>query len=86
MVALKYWYHTLFHTSTITTPFRDMCSRDPPRMFGYGSLKIPVSKVQYFEEQDRFRLELRGYLFQAQQLMKDKADKHHREVEFMVGD
>ncbi|KAL6567614.1 hypothetical protein OROGR_001282 [Orobanche gracilis] len=41
---------------------------------------------EYLEERDRVLLELKGYLFRAQQMMKAKADKHRRDDEFSVGD
>lgn len=41
---------------------------------------------QYLQERDHVLLELGGDLLKAQQLMKNQADKHHKEVEFEVGD
>lgn len=64
-----------------------MYGRDPPHLFCYGNLRSLVGNVdQYLAEQDWILLELRGYLYRAQQLMKAKADVHRRHVEFEVGD
>lgn len=49
--------------------------------------KTVVGSVdQYLAKLDRLLQELKGYLLRAQQLMKDQANLHRREVHFDVGD
>ncbi|KAL7590494.1 hypothetical protein Lser_V15G40741 [Lactuca serriola] len=41
---------------------------------------------EYLEARDVVLWDLKGYLLRAQQLMKTKADLHHKDEEFSVGD
>ncbi|WZY79054.1 hypothetical protein YC2023_025438 [Brassica napus] len=69
------------------TPFRMVYGREPPRLLDYttGSSKVEAVDVA-LEERDEFLASARERLLNAQNRMKASYDKHHRSVEFGIGE
>ena len=69
------------------TPFRALYGRDPPSLIKYenGSTTNAALEEQLKDRDATLKL-LRDHLHRAQQLMKQRADKSRREVEFAVGE
>lgn len=68
------------------TTFRVVYGRDPPALLRYeqGSTESADLETQLLER-DAMLVEVKKHLTHAQQLMKNNADKHRRDVEFEVG-
>lgn len=84
---IEYCYNTSYHTSLKDTPFRMVYGREPPRLLDYttGSSKVEAVDVA-LEERDEFLASARERLLNAQNRMKASYDKHHRSVEFGIGE
>ena len=69
------------------TPFRALYGRDPPSWvkFENGST-TNVGLEDLLLDRDAALQLLKEHLHRAQQIMKERADKHRREIEFAVGD
>ena len=80
-------YNSAYHSTLKMTPFRALYGRDPPSLIKYenGSTSNAELEVQLQDRDAALRL-LRENLHRAQQLMKERADKSRREVEFQLGD
>jgi hypothetical protein len=61
--------------------------RAPPEMipFQAGSAKV-VAVDRQLRDRDIFFAEIKDRLLQAQTVMKATYDKHHRDMEFAIGD
>lgn len=84
---VEYCYNTSFHTGLKATPFQIVYGRDPPRLVDYtkGSSRVEAVDVA-LEQRDELISMARDRLLAAQQRMKLTYDKHHRQVDFSVGD
>ncbi|KAE9622106.1 putative nucleotidyltransferase, Ribonuclease H [Lupinus albus] len=83
----EYWFNTNYHASSRMTPFKALYGREPPMLLKAGTIPSKVEEVnQLFHQRDGILEELKANLAKAQNLMKQYADKHRRELTFEVGD
>lgn len=82
----EFCYNTSYHSALKATPFQVVYGRPPPAIIPYNEGSAQVAAVDtILRSRDEFLIEIRDRLLQAQQRMKDFYDKHHREVEFDIG-
>lgn len=83
----EYSYNTSVHTSTKLSPFQVVYGRLPPKLLPYVPRTTKVQVVEgYLQDRDLMLKALRTNLFEAQNRMKQFADRHRRDLEFEVGD
>ncbi|KAI0525136.1 hypothetical protein KFK09_004527 [Dendrobium nobile] len=83
----EYWYNTSFHKAAQVTPFKVLYGRDPPTLMPYKSHSTSVSLVeQQLSERDEILGELKKHLLRAQNIMKQAADHHRKDVHFEIGE
>ena len=82
----EYWYNTLYHTTTQSTPFWLLYGRDPPPLVRYGHGSTIVSSVEHMEEGDGVLEELELNLHKAQDQMRATANRKRHEEHYDVGD
>ncbi|KAL6327059.1 hypothetical protein AAG906_013806 [Vitis piasezkii] len=83
----EYWYNTLYHTTTQSTPFWLLYGRDPPPLVRYGHGSTIVSSVEHMlEERDGVLEELKLNLHKAQDQMRATANRKRHEEHYDVGD
>jgi hypothetical protein len=82
----EFCYNSSFQSSLHTMPFKVVYGRDPPAMCLYspGEARLPTVHIQMMERAE-FLLEVRERLEQVQQHHKAFYDRHHRPLEFTVG-
>ena len=83
----EYCYNTSYQTALKTTPFEVVYGRSPPTLASYrpGLARVVALDRQLYER-DVFLTDIRDRLHQAQDIMKETADRSRRFVEFAVGD
>jgi len=83
----EYWFNTSFNRSAGMTPLKALYGRDPSSIF---HMDDTTSAVQEVNEQVRIRnlilTELKEHLLQAQQRIKNQADRHRRELTFEIAE
>nr|GEU34120.1 Ty3/gypsy retrotransposon protein [Tanacetum cinerariifolium] len=83
----EFWHNTTFNVSTNTTPFDIVFGRPPPTVFRFIPGEVQCEAVlQDLLDRDEALKQLKYHFQRAQACMKTSADKHHRDVEFSVGD
>ncbi|GJS62845.1 ty3-gypsy retrotransposon protein [Tanacetum coccineum] len=83
----EYWYNTSYHLSLRTALFHVLYGQDLPALLRYDHGSAVTYEVdRYLVERDELMVELKGSLLLAQQLMKQRANGHRRDVVFNVGD
>lgn len=81
------WYNTNFHSSLQATPLHVVYGRDAPTLLRFQPGSTLNSDLEIMlRERDQMLPQIQYHLTQAQQLMKNNADKHKRDLEFQVGD
>ncbi|KAF5767039.1 putative nucleotidyltransferase, Ribonuclease H [Helianthus annuus] len=83
----EFWYNTSYQTSSQMTPFEILYGRKPPSITRYlrDSTTEPALAAQ-LEERDGILTRLKVNLLKAQSRMKLAADKHRRDLHFMIDD
>jgi hypothetical protein len=87
LARAEYCYNMAFHSSLKTSPFCVVYDRDPPSLLSYvhGEAQLPAVHRQ-LHDRDKFLQEIRERLEQAQARYKYQNDRHHRELDFEVGE
>jgi hypothetical protein len=81
----EFCYNTSFHTVLKTTPFNVVFGRDPPALRSYDAGAARVQAIDsLLQDRDKFLVDVRDRLLQAQQCDKKYYDAKHREVSFNV--
>jgi len=83
----EYCYNTSYQTALKATPFEVVYGHSPPTLASYrpGLARVVALDRQLYER-DVFLNDIRDRLHQAQDIMKETADRSRRFVEFAVGD
>ena len=80
-------YNSAFHSALKMTPFRALYGRDPPTWIKFENGSTTNGELEgQLKDRDGVLKLLRENLHRAQQIMKDKVDKHRREMTFEVGE
>ncbi|CAA7022527.1 unnamed protein product [Microthlaspi erraticum] len=81
------WYNTSYHTAIGRTPFEVVYGREAPVLLRFKEGSTANFELETsLKERDAVLAEIKAHLVIAQARMKDNADKHRRELEFVVGD
>ncbi|CAH9116180.1 unnamed protein product [Cuscuta europaea] len=81
------WYNTNHHILLQNTPYKALFGQDPPIIIrGDVSLSAVEEVSRLTAERNLMLKELKEHLAKAQNLMKQEADKHRREVKLEAGD
>nr|XP_029147033.1 uncharacterized protein LOC112735440 isoform X1 [Arachis hypogaea] len=83
----EFWFNTSYNVSAQTTPFQALYGVPAPVLFRGETFPSHVDKVAALTAaRDAVLAELKTHLVQAQQRMKQAADRHRRDVEFKSGE
>lgn len=82
----EYCYNTSFHSALLTSPFRVVYGRDPPRLLSYepGTSKLDAVDTA-LKDRDIYLQTIREHLQLAQARMSQVYNNKHRDVEYAVG-
>lgn len=83
----EWWFNTTFHSSIRLTPYQAVYGQPPPSLSSYipGATNVDTVDQWGKDRQATLRI-LKEHLSQAQNRMKQLADKHRTERVFQVGD
>ncbi|KFK38387.1 hypothetical protein AALP_AA3G106900 [Arabis alpina] len=83
----EFSYNSSYHSSIKMSPFQALYGREPPVLlkFENGST-VNATLENRLSERDATLEVIRQHLLRAQQVMKQQADTHRRDIEFAVGD
>jgi hypothetical protein len=83
----EFWFNSNYNSSTRTTPFKALYGRDPPQLVKGTTIPSSVEEVNKLtEERDTILHDLRSNLLKAQDQMRTQANKHRRDISYVVGD
>lgn len=83
----EFWFNSNYNSSTRTTPFNALYGWDPPHLIRGTTIPSSVDEVNRITaERDTIPHDLRSNLLKAQDQMRTQANKHRREVSYVVGD
>lgn len=83
----EWWYNTTFHISTGLTPYEALYGQPPPSFIHYAPRGTLVAATERLLQDRETTLKLlKEHLTTSQHRMKQIADGHRTEREFMVGD
>lgn len=83
----EWWYNTTYHSSTKLTPYQIVYGQAPPTHIQYvpGSTTVAAVDQWGIDRESTLKM-IKEHLVQAQNRMKQLADRHRTEREFLVGD
>jgi len=83
----EYCYNSSYQSALQTTPFDVVYGRPPPTLLSYepGVARM-VALDKQLQDRDVFLADIRERLLQAQDYMKDRHDRLHRDLQFEVGE
>ncbi|KAI3742688.1 hypothetical protein L1987_60381 [Smallanthus sonchifolius] len=83
----EFWYNTSYQTSSQMTPFEILYGRKPPTLTRYlRDSTTNTTLEEQFLERDNVLTLLKTNLLKAQSRMKLAADKHRKDVHFLIDD
>ncbi|WVZ04846.1 hypothetical protein V8G54_018192 [Vigna mungo] len=83
----QYWYNTAFHHSMGMSPYQAVYGKPPPSLIQYEyNEEYPPALQNSLQSRDALLNKLKIKLHQAQNYMKNQADKKRRDVPLEVGD
>lgn len=83
----KWWFNTTYHSTTHLTPYQVVYGQPPPSYIHYVSGSSHIATIdQWATDRETTLRILKEHLHQAQNRIKQQADKHRSEHEFELGD
>jgi hypothetical protein len=87
MAWAEYWFNTSYHASTGQTPFEIVYGRLPPTMVCWvqGETRVEAVQKELMDRDEAIR-QLKTHLLQAQERMKQYADRKRCDRSFNIGE